>query len=589
DEMHTLRGVYGSNCANVLARLRRVLDRYMARTQYILTSATIGNPGQLARALIGQDVEVVSDDGSPRRRKTFVFWNPPFLDEKVRVRKSANSESSRVFTRLVENDVKTIVFSKSRQTAELIHKYADDRLKGRRARDSAFADDPLIAPYRAGYLPEERRDIEARFGDGRLRGVSSTNALELGLDIGGLDACVINGFPGTVSSFFQQAGRCGRSQVDSAVFFVGSGDPLDQHYLKHPRDLFGQPHEDALVDPGNESILDSHLVCAAYEFPLAARDRRYFGTGLEDRCSTLADSGQLVHREGRWFYKPRSEDRFPAANINIRSASQRLFSIIDAASGALMGTIDHANAFFYVHPGAIYLHQGQSYFVTELDLDRAVALVKPAAGDYYTQPRDLTDISVIETLHSSRLAGGRTFFGRVRVTTEVIGYQKKRVLTGELLGEETLDLPPQDFQTEAFWFLISPGLVEELELSERELAGGVHAAEHGAIAMLPFFAMCDRRDIGGVSTPAHPETGQATVFIYDGYQGGVGIAKRGYEIKDEYLLKTVRMIEDCDCDEGCPACVVSPKCGNFNEPLDKQAAVRILTRILAVNLARSNE
>ena len=598
DEVHTLRGVFGSNYANVVRRLRRICAHYGSKPQFILSSATIANPKELGEKLLGLDLNVIRDDGAPQMEKVYLLWNPPFLDEKAEarpdeggVRKSSNSETTYLFLRLAEANLKNIVFSKSRQTAELIYRYAlnqikdQSKVKSHKSKEAQnyHLDSELgtrLASYRAGYLAAERREIEKKLFKGELLGVSSTNALELGIDIGDLEACLINGFPGTIASFFQQAGRSGRTKLKSLAVLVGSDDPLDQYYLKHPQDLFGKPHEKALIDPDNRKIFLSHLACSSYELPLTPDDKKYFKDFKKGR-EALVKQRELSFHHGKWFFMPPpTGSKFPAQRINIRSASQNTYSIVEAKTGSLLGTVDHETALFYVHPGAIYLHQGDSYLVLELDLAEKIALVKPAESDYYTRPRDLTDIKILKSLKKKSLGNTMVFFGEVEVTTEVIGFQKRIIYGGEILGEETLDLPPQNFQTEAFWFLVPQKIVKELGLNEKELAGGIHAVEHGAIALLPFFAMCDRWDIGGVSTPIHFQTGEPTIFIYDGHEGGVGIAAYGYQLGQKYLKKTWRMIRDCHCDLGCPSCVQSPKCGNFNEPLDKKAALNILKALL---------
>lgn len=569
DEAHTLRGIFGSNVANVIQRLRRLCENYGSKPRFVLTSATIGNPQELAENLTGLPVEVVEKDGSPRGEKVFLFWNPPFLDETKEHRKSSNSETTSLFLKLVEAEIKTIAFSKSRKAAELVYKYAKQEIEKKSLK--------RISSYRAGYLAKDRREIEQRLFKGDLLGVSSTNALELGIDVGNLDAIVINGFPGTIASTWQQAGRAGRRQSESLAILVGQDDPLDQYYMNHPEYFFGKSHEAALVDQANPVILAKHLVCAAYEKPLVESDAAFFGETFLGTVGALVTGGKLVKRKDRWFWTRKG---FPAEQVDIRSSSAETFSIVEAETGSLLGTADPSTLYLYLHPGAVYLHQGDSYLVLDLDLVDKVALVELTTADFYTQPRDETEIEVLKVESKRELGQTAVSFGQVRVTTTVTGYQKRRVLTGELMETVDLDLPPQIFTTDALWFIIPDEIVAQLKLTPKELAGGIHAAEHASIALLPIYAMCDRWDIGGVSTPLHPDTGQPTIFIYDGYEGGVGIARKGYELCGEHLLSTLTAIKDCPCQEGCPSCIQSPKCGNFNEPLDKKAAIRILKKIL---------
>ena len=577
DELHTLRGVFGSNVANVIRRLRRVCSLYGSAPQFILASATIANPKELAEKLVGAPVELVDNDGSPRGMKHFVFWNPPFLDPACEKRKSSNSEATYLFARLVRFGFKNITFSRSRQTAELVFKYAREELK----------DEPELAArissYRAGYLAPERRRIEQKLFSGQLLGVSSTNALELGIDIGSLDACVINGFPGTIASTWQQAGRAGRTQKSSLAVLIGRDNPLDQYYVTHPKSFFGKPHEEAIIDQANQKILEKHLACAAYETPLREKDVEFFGAAGFDAIGRLVERGELLERKKRWYFVKHG---FPTEKVSIRSASQNVYTIADAETGTILGTMDASSAFIYLHPGAIYLHQGDSYLVSALDMDEQVAFVEIAQGDYYTQPRENTTIEILRE-KKKRVLGKTTIFrGDVNVTSQVTAFQRRRIYTGEALSFEELDLPEQQFKTEAFWFVLTEGVLAALKLDDRELAGGIHAAEHGSIALLPVYAICDRWDIGGVSTPFHFQTGLPTIFVYDGFEGGIGITARGFEIAEKLLDSALESIRTCPCKEGCPSCVQSPKCGNWNEPLDKKAAVRILEEALGIQKSK---
>jgi len=572
DEAHTLRGVFGSHVAAVLRRLRRLANRYGADPTFVLASATLGNPAELASRLVGLPVEAVTADGSPRCRVTFALWEPPLLDETTGLRRSANVESSNWLAAGVEAGVRTLCFTRSRKAAELVATFTRRRV--------AEVDRSLagrVRAYRAGYLAEERRTLEAGIVSGKLLGVAATNALELGMDIGGLDAIVLDGFPGTIASLWQQAGRAGRQGGASLAVLVGLDNPLDAYYLHHPADLFGRPHEAALVDPGNPYVLAPHLACAAYEAPLTEEDLSLFGPPARELVSSLENEGVL--RRSRNGYRA-SAGRSAAPAVDLRNAGGAPVTIVEAATGQVIGTVDRSRAPSTVHHGAVYLHQGESYRVVELDLDAGAALVEPATGDEYTQARKDTDVEILEPLRHQQLPRSARWLGRVAVSQQVIGYERRKVGSGELLGYEDLDLPPSHLSTVAYWHTLTPELLEAAGLEARDVPGAAHAAEHAQIGLLPLFAMCDRWDIGGLSTAWHPDTGMATIFVYDGYPGGAGITERGYELTAEHLRATRDTIRSCPCETGCPSCVQSPKCGNGNHPLDKAGAIRLLDQLL---------
>ncbi|MEW6232170.1 MAG: DEAD/DEAH box helicase [Chloroflexota bacterium] len=575
DEAHYYSGILGSQVANVLRRLNRILDFYRARPQYICCSATIANPQEHVERLTGKGCQVVSEDGSPRGPKDFVFWNPSLLDSKTGTRRSANSEATLLFTELVKQGVRNVIFAKTRKVAELILLYS---------REALSKTDPeltgKIRSYRAGYRAEERRQIERELFQGHLLGVASTTALELGVDIGGLDATVLTGYPGSVASAWQQAGRSGRGLEPSLSVLVGLDGPLDQYLMRHPQEFFGKPHEHALIDPNNENILRKHLPCAAYELPLSGADAAVWGDGetLGAVIQGLGQQGILRPSGERWFY---AQDDYPAQEVNLRTATSREYDIVDVSRGRdLLGTVNAETAFFFVHPGAIYLHQGETYLVQELDLRTQTASVVPVDVNYYTQTKDLTDVRIVQALKERRLPRSTAYWGQVQVTTQIVGFKRKQQFTETVLSEEPLDLPPQTFDTRALWFDVPAEAMAGLAGRGQDPAGGLHALEHAAIAMLPLFALCGRNDIGGVSTLAHPDTGRAQVFIYDNFPGGVGISAKGFESLEALWEATLRTIRECPCDEGCPSCVQSPKCGNNNEPLDKEAAVAILQTLL---------
>ncbi len=573
DEAHTLRGVFGSHVAAVLRRLRRLAGRYGARPAFVLASATLGNPAELAARLTGLDVAAVDRDGSPRGPVTFALWEPPLLDEVSGLRRSTNVEAAAWLATGAEAGVRSLCFTRSRKAAELVATYARRRVA---AADRSLAG--RIRAYRAGYLAEERRELERGLVSGRLLGVAATNALELGMDIGGLDAVVMTGFPGTVASMWQQVGRAGRQGGASLAVLIGADDPLDFYLLHHPDDLFGRPHEAALLDPANPYVLAPHLLCAAYEAPLGEQDFALFGPPSRQVAAALEAEGALRRRRDGLRA---ASGRSPAADIDLRNVGGAPVTIVAADSGQVIGTVDRARATSTVHPGAVYLHQGESWQVVELDLGAGAALVQPAKADEYTQARRDTDIEVVEPLRHVELDRCGLWLGRVAVTDRVVGYERRRVGSGELLGYDDLDLPPSELVTIAYWYTLSPGLLAAARLESRDVPGAAHAAEHAQIGLLPLIAMCDRWDIGGVSTAWHPDTGAATIFVYDGHPGGAGITERGYELAARHLRSTRDTVQSCPCETGCPSCVQSPKCGNGNHPLDKAGSVRLLDELLA--------
>ena len=569
DEAHVYRGVFGSHVANVLRRLRRLCRHYGAAPQFIMCSATIANPGEHAASLLGQPAVVVDDDGSPQGGRDFVFWNPPLLDEAKNVRRSANSEATDLFTELVGHRIRSLVFARSRRLTELIFNYSRQSLSERYPSLSE-----RISAYRAGYLPEERRRIEQALFSGGLLGVVATTALELGIDIGDLEATVLTGYPGSIASTWQQAGRSGRSRERAMSFLIGLDNPLDQYFMRHPDYFFGRSVEYALVNPANPYILRSHLLCAAWELPLSKGDERFFGPDMNREVTGLEEEGILRPRHYRWYLTPAIT--YPAQGVNIRSASSDNYALVDAATGTLLETVGDDIAFFQLHPGAVYLHQGDAYLVTALDLAARTAVAREVEVNYYTQTRELTDISIRRVIAQRSVGPVEVCLGEVEVTTTVVGFKKKQHYTDEVIGEEVLDLPPQRFPTVALWFDLPEKMVKRLEREQLDFAGGLHAVEHAAIGILPLFALCDRNDIGGVSTPLHPDTGKAQVFIYDAYPGGVGIAEKGCELIKELWRAALQAVSECPCTEGCPSCIQSPKCGNNNEPLDKKAAIVLL-------------
>ncbi len=563
DEAHVYRGVFGSHVANVLRRLRRLARVYGAEPQFLLASATIANPDELAARLLGVAATVIDRDAAPRAERTIALWNPPLTDEELGLRASALGEASRLMASLVERGVRTLCFAKSRKAAELIHRFTAQRL----------GDSTRLSPYRAGYTPAQRREIERRLVDGDLLGVSATNALELGIDVGLLDCVICVGFPGTVASLRQQWGRAGRREHGLAVL-VASEDALDQFFMREPEALLDRRVEAAILDHSNTRVLDGHVRAAAFEGPLDDADADTLGREALERAAVLPEL-RKTPRGYVWAGRD-----YPAGRFGLRSATPHTFTVVDAATGSLLGLVERERAYSTVHEGAIYLHLGDSYRVLELDHEARTALVEPFVGDEYTQAKKDTMTAILQATRAERRLGVELNFGMVTVTEQVVAYQRK-LPDGETIETVPLELPQTEFETEAIWFVPAPGMLAGLEDMPR-LLGSLHAAEHSLIALLPLWAMCDRWDIGGLSTNLHFQTGAPTIFVYDGHAGGVGITERGFDSFEGWAADTARMLEGCPCEQGCPSCVQSPKCGNLNEPLDKVGALTLLQRMLSI-------
>ncbi len=637
DECHSYRGVFGSHVALLLRRLRRVAEHYGASPVFVLASATTASPASFASRLTGAPCVAVTDDASPRGARTVALWEPPLLEELTGengapVRRSAGAETSRILADLVLEGARSLAFIRSRRGAELA------ALGARRILSEV---DPVlaetVAAYRSGYLPEERRALEAALLSGRLLGVATTNALELGVDIAGLDAVVLAGYPGTLASFWQQAGRAGRSGDSALVVFVARDDPLDTYLVHHPAALLSRPVETAVLDPANPYVLAPQLACAVAELPLTLPELEVFGgAAAQEVLAELAEQKLVRRRSSGWYWT--SRDR-PHAEVGIRGTGGEQIAVVEADSGRMLGTVDPGSACFAVHPGAVYLHQGASYVVDELDLETGLALVHAENPDWTTTPREVVDISVLGTQEKQDFGEVSVCLGEVAVTSQVVGYLRRRP-SGEVLDHTPLDLPEQSLRTRAVWYTVSAELLggdsssspagsvdsagsvgsdgkvgtgghrvgtesagpvgtgEETQANGRgpvheggrapggaglvpaRVPGALHAAEHAAIGLLPLFATCDRWDIGGVSTAWHEDTGEATVFVHDGHPGGAGFAERGYAAIVPWLAATREAIVSCECPTGCPSCVQSPKCGNGNDPLDKAGAVAVLGTVL---------
>ena len=571
DEAHVYRGVFGSHVGNVLRRLRRLAQVYGAEPQLLLASATIANPGDLAESLAGVPARVVDDDSAPRSERTVVLWNPELLDAELGLRASALGDASRLLAALVSRGLRTICFAKSRKAAELIHRFTSERV------DSETA--ARLAPYRAGYTPAQRREIERRLVEGDLLGVSATDALELGIDIGLLDCAISVGFPGTVASLRQQWGRAGRRSHGLAVL-VASEDALDQYFMREPETLLDRRVEAAILDHANPRVLDGHVRAAAFEAPLDDDDRPILGDTALERAALLPE---LKRTKAGYVWAGRE---YPAAQFGLRSTTPDTFAVVEAPSGTVLGIVERERAYSTVHEGAVYLHLGESYLVRELDLGARTAVVTTYKGEYYTQAKKETNTAIEETLRSDLRCGLELCFGRISVTERVVAYQKKSIRDQSTLETVELDLPETSFETEAIWYVPEPEQLSGLETMPT-LLGTLHAAEHSMIALLPLWAMCDRWDIGGLSTNIHFQTDAPTVFIYDGHSGGVGITERGFNAFEGWVEDTARMLEGCPCSEGCPSCVQSPKCGNLNEMLDKAGALTLLRRMVAASTSGS--
>ena len=579
DELHVLRGVFGTHVAHVLRRLRRICHHYGSDPTFVFTSATIGQPERLASALCGAPVTAITEDGSPAGPQRFALLDPPVLDEASGTRSSANSEVAGVSAALVESGHRTITFCRSRKGTELIAADIGRRMPAHLRRS--------VMSYRAGYLAEERRAIEDQMADGSLRGIVATSALELGVDIGDLDACVMNGFPGTIASMWQQAGRAGRRNAPSVTVLVGGDDQLDRYLMRNPSEVFERTPEPSVINTSNPYILGPHLACAAYELPLSYDDVPWWNDEeLHDGIRDLVRQEQLRLRR-RWR-NGRDEPfahwcgrGYPAREIGLRSGTSSEIRIVDHHAERLIGTVDESRAYTAVHTGAIYLHRGQSFEVIELDLHDKVARVVECDNTTYTQARSDIEIRVLRSTESRRVGRATLHLGDVEVATSVFGYQLRDAFSRKILANESLDLPDQRLVTRAFWYVVDDEVMAEVSSADADPAGTLHAAEHAAIGMLPLFTICDRWDVGGVSTVHHSDTGGSTIFVYDGYPGGAGIAELGWEAGTEHLVATLDAIRACGCASGCPSCVQSPKCGNGNEPLDKTGATELLTRLLA--------
>jgi DEAD/DEAH box helicase domain-containing protein len=576
DECHHYRGVFGSHVAQVLRRLRRVCERWGSAPVFILASATVSDPATSAERLVGLPMAAVTEDASPRGPMAFALWEPQLTDRRgehgAPMRRTATAEAADLLADLIVEGNRTLAFVRSRRGAETVALSAKRMLA---EVDPQLAD--RVAAYRAGYLPEERRALEAALHQGELLGLATTSALELGVDVAGLDAVVLAGFPGTRASLWQQAGRAGRAGQAALAVLVARDDPLDTYLVHHPDALFGRPVEATVLDPDNPYVLAPHLCAAAAELPLNDTDRALFGTTTDALLDELTGRGLLRRRSTGWYWI--SGDR--ACDLaDIRGVGGAPVRVVEESTGRVLGTVDADASHATVHSGAIYLHQGESYLVRQLDLTDAVALVERTKAEYTTIARDITHISILDTERFEPWGDAALHFGSVDVMNQVVSFVRRDPLSGTVWGEAALDLPERRLRTRAVWWTVSDDQLAAAALPPADVPGAAHGAEHASIGLLPLFATCDRWDIGGVSTAWHEDTGRATIFVYDGQPGGAGFAERGYHAARAWFTATRDAVAACECEVGCPSCVHSPKCGNGNSQLDKAGAVRLLDVLL---------
>ncbi|MGL3806960.1 DEAD/DEAH box helicase [Paeniglutamicibacter sp. R2-26] len=576
DEAHSYRGVFGSNIANLLRRLRRICEHYGANPVFIGASATSADPAASFSRLIGAPAREVTTDFSPKGALTVALWEPPLTETRgengAPTRRTVVAETSNLLANLVCSHVRTLAFIKSRRGAETIATITRSMV------DQVHPSLPeRVAAYRSGYLPAERRELEEQLRNGTLLGVASTSALELGIDVAGLDAVLVAGWPGTRASFFQQIGRAGRAGQDALAVLVASDDPLDTYLVNHPEAIFEAGVEATVFDPENPYVLSGHLCAAAEELPLRPEEIEAFGPTAHKLLDSLVARGFLRRRPAGWFW---THPEHAASMVNLRADGGGPVSIIESDTGALLGTMDSPQTHYQAHTGAIYVHQGASYVVDELNEPDHCVMVTRANPDFYTQARDITTVEVKDIERSVTWGPITANFGDVVVTTQVVSFQRKSVMSNEILSEEPLELEARDLHTKSVWFTIPEKRLIAAGISPEEFPGALHAAEHAAIGLLPLVASSDRWDIGGVSTALHMDTSMPTIFVYDGHPGGAGFVERGYEKATAWLGATRDAIAACECAGGCPSCVQSPKCGNKNNPLDKHAAIRLLSAIL---------
>ncbi|HXO22921.1 MAG TPA: DEAD/DEAH box helicase, partial [Thermoanaerobaculia bacterium] len=559
DELHTYRGIFGSHFHHVLQHFLRLCRAVGGDPLLIASSATAANAPEFAATLTGRSFHWIADSGAPREGRHLLLYRPSG---------SPYTTALQLFVTLVQAGLKTIVFTKARRITELLYSWL-------RRQEPALA--LRVASYRAGFLPEERRRIERDLFAGRLDGVISTSALEMGVDVGGLDACILVGYPGSMMATWQRSGRVGRAERESITALVALPDALDQYFLDHPEQFLERPCERLIVDPGNEPVARGHLICAAAELPLSREaDRRYLAAHAPLVGELLRESKLVQAVEGEELHSTR---RRPQRDLNLRGTG-RTYAIENAGNGRMIGTVDGVRVLHECHPGAVYLHAGRQFLVSELRQEEHRVRAAAADLDYFTTPLTEKETEILEVLKERRDGLLTARLGRLKVTERVVGFQRKRISGQEVIDQQALDLPPVEFETVGLWWLAPRAIERTLASAGEHFLGSLHAAEHAAIALFPILALCDRGDIGGISMPFHPQVGCGTVFLYDGHPGGVGIAARGFEDLPELLRRVLELLDACPCDVGCPSCVQSPKCGNGNRPLDKKGAARVLRLLL---------
>ncbi len=564
DEVHTYRGIFGSHMAWVLRRLKRICAYYGSTPRFILSSATVANPAELARDLLGEGATVISKSGAPRAKRHFIFLNP--ID-------SAATAASLLIESSLKRGLRTIVYTQSRKLTELVSIWTQQRL-------GVLAD--KLCSYRAGYLPEERREIETRLSEGSLLGVIATSALELGIDIGDLDICILVGYPGTVMTTWQRGGRVGRKENESLIILVGLEDSLDQYFMRNPKDFFDREVEATVLNPRNKTIVKLHLICAAAEQPIKTDEALVQDTGVLEVVEELvSEASLLLTADGNYWVGAR---KYPHRDVDLRGSGQT-FVIRNNADGSVLGGIDFMRCFKECHPGAVYLHRGKTWLIKHLDLETHEVTAVRKNVNYFTKTMGNKTTEILKTYQTKELENFRVSFGNLRVTDTVTGFQRRLVSGQKQISTESLDLPPLIFETEGLWIEIPEAIQKRIEREQYHFMGGIHALEHGAISIFPLLVLCDRNDVGGIAHPFHEQLLQAAVFIYDGYPGGVGLARKAFEKIDELLHLTQKTIGDCPCESGCPSCVHSPKCGSGNRPIDKQSALEILADLLSGKIA----
>lgn len=557
DEVHTYRGVFGSHISWIIRRLLRILNYYDAKPVFITTSATMGNPKQFHRSLFGFDFEIVDESGAGNPVKHFYFVNPDEAGSAYRI-------AAKLFSNFVQAGIRTIVFTKARKITELIYnnfKKGYPKLSDK------------VSSYRSGYLPEERREIEKKLFNGELLGVIATSALELGIDIGNLDVCILVGYPGSIINTFQRAGRVGRGLAPAGIFMVMQQDALDQYYIKNPDDFFKKKYEDIIVDPMNPYIAKKHIVCSAYEMPIRYEEIDDFKNILFEN---IKDGSIFQSQDGRTYF---TKERNPHLKINIREAGES-YSVIDIRAKKVIGNISAPRVFSECHPGAIYLHRGESFYVKSLDINKKEVWVDEDRGSYFTRPYVSKDTEILNIVEEKIEKNYILLYGKLKVTEKVNGYEKKDLVNQNLIGREELDLPPYTYETMGFILKIPKRTIKKIEEQKYHLMGSLHATEHAIIGLMPTIILCDRFDLGGICYPFHPQTGSSTIFVYDGYEGGAGLALSGFNKFNELLENTLQLLEKCECEFGCPSCIHSPKCGSQNYPLDKEGSKFLLKNLL---------